>query len=93
MLGLSSISELPISSSIFDPNVSINVTGNPLTLSIGAATTLAGALVNVTGNSLTAATGSVVINAAANVTVAGSGTHVIFGTEVYSHFSGFKISS
>ena len=24
---------------------------------------------------------------------AGSGTHVIFGTEVYSHFSGFKISS
>jgi len=24
---------------------------------------------------------------------AGSGTHVVFGTEVYSHFSGFKISS
>ena len=43
MLGLSSISELPISSSIFDPNVSINVTGNPLTLSIGSATSLAGA--------------------------------------------------
>jgi len=42
MLGFSSISELPISSSIFDPNVTINVTGSPLTLSIGAATTLAG---------------------------------------------------
>ena len=24
---------------------------------------------------------------------AGSGTHVVFGTETYSHFSGFKISS
>ena len=39
MLGLSSISELPISSSIFDPNVSVVVTGNPLTLSIGSDTT------------------------------------------------------
>ena len=72
MLGLSAISELPISSSIFDPNVSVSVTGNPLTLSIGAASTLAGALVNVTGSPLTAATGNVVINAAANVTVTGS---------------------
>ena len=71
MLGHSSISATPIATSIFDPNVSINVTGNPLTVAVGAASTLAGALVNVTGNPLTTATGNVVINAAANVTVAG----------------------
>ena len=54
MLGLTSISGAPISTSFFNPNVTVNVTGNALTLSIGSSTALAGALVNQSGNPLTA---------------------------------------
>jgi len=68
MLGLTSISGAPISTSFFNPNVTINVTANPLTLSIGSATPLAGALVQPTGSPLTLGFGSLTIAAAANVT-------------------------
>jgi len=50
MLGLTSISGAPIATSFFNPNVTINVTGSPLTLSIGSSSALAGALVTPSGS-------------------------------------------
>jgi hypothetical protein len=58
MLGLTSISGAPISTSFFNPNVTINVTGSPLTLSIGSSSALAGAFVTPTGSPLTLGIGS-----------------------------------
>ena len=48
MLGLTSISGAPISTSFFNPNVLINVTGNALTIGVvtAIATTNADALVS-----------------------------------------------
>jgi hypothetical protein len=50
MLGHSSISANAIATSIFDPNVNVTVSGNALTVSVGTATALAGAVFEVTGN-------------------------------------------
>ena len=50
MLGHNAISATPIATSVFDPNVIINVTGSPLTLSVGQSSALAGAFVTPTGN-------------------------------------------
>ena len=71
MLGHSSISATPIATSLFDPNVSINVSGNALTVSVGAATALAGSVFEVTGNALTINTGSVTIEADAIINPGG----------------------
>ena len=68
MLGLTSISGAPLSTSFFNPNVTVNVTGNALTLSIGSSSALAGAFVTPSGNPLTLGFGSISIAAAANVT-------------------------
>ena len=68
MLGLTSISGAPISTSFFNPNVTVNVTGNALTLAIGSSSALAGALVQPTGSPLTLGFGSLTISGAANVT-------------------------
>jgi len=58
MLGLTSLSGAPISTSFFNPNVTINVTGSPLTLSIGSSSALAGAFVTPSGSPLTLVFGS-----------------------------------
>ena len=52
MLGFNAISEQPIATEIFEGNVTIGVTANELTLSIGQSTVLIGALVPVTGEEL-----------------------------------------
>jgi len=41
MLGLTSISGAPIATSFFNPNITVNVTGSPLTLSVGQSSALA----------------------------------------------------
>ena len=85
MLGHTSISAAPISTSFFNPNVTVNVTGSltisgaanvtptatPFTLGVGTVTVTAAANVSVTGNALTIGTGSVTITAAANVSPTG----------------------
>ena len=71
MLGHSSISAVPIATSIFDPNVNVTVSGNALTVSVGAAQALAGSVFEVTGNALTINAGTVTIEADANVTPGG----------------------
>ena len=68
MLGLTSISGAPISTSFFNPNVTVNVTGNALTLSIGSSSALAGAFVTPSGSPLTLGFGSLTISGGANVT-------------------------
>jgi hypothetical protein len=68
MLGLTSISGAPLSTSFFNPNVTVNVTANALTLAIGSSSALAGAFVQPTGSPLTLGFGSLTIAAAANVT-------------------------
>ena len=62
MLGLTSISGAPISTSFFNPNVTVNVTGNALTLAIGSSSALAGAFVQPTGSPLTLGFGSLTIS-------------------------------
>jgi hypothetical protein len=68
MLGHTSISATPIATSFFNPNVTVNVTGNQLTLAIGSSSALAGAFVTPSGNPLTLGFGSISVTAAANVT-------------------------
>ena len=83
MLGLTTLSGAPISTSFFSPNVLVNVTGNQLAISIGTAiaTTNADALpsgsrvslgagtVTVTGTALVNPTGSQVTLGIGNSTV------------------------
>ena len=71
MLGHSSISANAIATSIFDPNVNVTVSGNALTVSVGAASALAGSVFEVTGNALTINAGTVTIEADANVSPGG----------------------
>ena len=71
MLGHSSISATPIATSLFNPNVSINVSGNALTVSVGAASALAGSVFEVTGTALTNNTGSVTVEADAIINPGG----------------------
>ena len=73
MLGHSSISATPIATSLFNPNVTVNVTGNALTLAVGSSSALAGAFVQPSGSPLTLGFGSLTISGAANVTPTGSG--------------------
>ena len=68
MLGLTSISGAPLSTSFFNPNVTVNVTGNALTLAVGSSSALAGAFVEPSGNALTLGFGSLTISGAANIT-------------------------
>ena len=72
-LGFDAISALPISASGNEGNVIINVTGNALTLSVGA-TTAAGQAANVIIGSdpLTLASGLVTLTADANVNITAS---------------------
>ena len=63
MLGFSSISEQPIATEDFSGNVTIGVTANQLTLSIGSSTILSGALVQPTGEGLTVGFGALTITA------------------------------
>ena len=72
-LGFDAISALPISASGNEGNVIINVTGNALTLSLGA-TTATGSSANVIVGSdpLTLASGLVTLTADANVNITAS---------------------
>ena len=85
MLGHNSISATPIATSIFDPNVTVNVTCNALTLSIGQSSALAGAFITPTGNPLTLGFGSLTIAAAANVTP--TPTPLTLGAVSYTHLT------
>ena len=62
MLGLTSISGAPISTSFFNPNVTVNVTANQLTLGIGSSSALAGAFVTPSGNPLTLGFGAITVS-------------------------------
>jgi len=57
MLGLTTLSGAPISTSFFNPNVIINVSGNALSIGIGTATATTNATANPSGSQVTLGTG------------------------------------
>ena len=72
-LGFDAISALPFAASGNEGNVTINITGNALTLSVGASTATGDAAdIFPNGNPLTLASGLVTLTANANVNVSAS---------------------
>ena len=72
-LGFDAIAALPFAASGNEGNVTINVTGNALTLSVGASTATGDAAdIFPPGNPLTLASGSVTLTANANVNITAS---------------------
>ena len=79
-LGFDAISALPFATSGPDTDVSIAVTGNSLTITIGSVGIIADAVTeNLTANQLALGTGTLTITADANHTVTGSAVSLGIG--------------
>ena len=82
-LGFDAISALPFATSGPDSDVSVAVTGNSLTITIGSVGIIADAVTeNLTANPLALGTGSLTITADANHTLTGSAVSLGLGTIV-----------
>ena len=82
-LGFDAISALPFATSGPDSDVSIAVTGNSLTITIGSVGIIADAVTeNLTPNQVTLGTGTLTITADANHTLTGSAVSLGLGTIV-----------
>ena len=82
-LGFDAISALPFATSGPDSDVSVAVTGNSLTITIGSVGIIADAVTeNLTPNQVTLGTGSLTITADANHTLTGSAVSLGLGTIV-----------
>ena len=85
LLGFASFAERPFSTVDDDNNVTIQVTGNSLEISIGAVNIIAGTIVEIPNpNRLTLGTGTVTITGDANFAVTGNATTLSVGTVVAS---------
>ena len=85
LFGFASFAERPFSTVDDDNNVTIQVTGNTLQLSIGNVNIIAGTVVEIPNpNRLILGTGSVTITADANFSVTGNATTLSVGTVVAS---------
>ena len=82
-LGFDAISALPFATSGPDSDVSVAVTGNSLTITIGSIGVIADAVTeNLTANQVTLGTGTLTIKADANHTLTGSAVSLGLGTFV-----------
>ena len=82
-LGFDAISALPFATSGPDGDVSVAVTGNSLTITIGSVGIIADAVTeNLTPNQVTLGTGTLTITADANHTLTGSAVSLGLGTFV-----------
>ena len=82
-LGFDAISALPFATSGPDSDVSVAVTGNSLTITIGSVGIIADAVTeNLTANQLALGTGTITITADANHTLTGSAVSLGLGTIV-----------
>ena len=85
LFGFASFAERPFSTVDDDNNVTIQVTGNALEISIGNVNIIAGTIVEIPNpNRLTLGTGTVTISADANLSVTGNATTLSVGTVVAS---------
>jgi len=85
LFGFASFAERPFSTVDDDNNVTIQVTGNTLQLSLGNVNIIAGTVVEIPNpNRLILGTGSVTITADANLSVTGNATTLSVGTVVAS---------
>jgi len=85
LLGFASFAERPFSTVDDDNDVTIQVTGNTLQLSIGNINVIAGTVVEIPNpNRLTLGTGAITITADANLSVTGNATALSVGTVVAS---------
>ena len=85
LFGFASFAELPFSTVGDDNNVTIQVTGNTLQLSIGDINIIAGTIVEIPNpNRLTLGTGAITISGSASVAVTGNATTLSVGTVVAS---------
>ena len=85
LLGFASFAERPFSTVDDDNDVTIQVTGNALQISIGAVNIIAGTIVEIPNpNRLTLGTGAITITADANLSVTGNATTLSVGTVVAS---------
>ena len=85
LLGFASFAERPFSTVDDDNNVTIQVTGNTLQLSIGNVNIIAGTIVEIPNpNRLTLGTGAVTISGSAAFAVTGNATTLSVGTVVAS---------
>jgi len=83
LFGFASFAELPFSTVGDDNNVTIQVTGNTLQLSIGDINIVAGTIVEIPNpNRLTLGVGTVTITADANISVTGNATSISIGTPI-----------
>ena len=83
LFGFASFAERPFSTVDDDNDVTIQVTKNELTISIGNAGIIANSDVeNVSGNRVTLGTGTVTLTADANFSVTGNATSLSVGTVV-----------
>jgi len=84
MLGLTTLSGAPISTSFFNPNVLVNVTGNQLSISVGTAIATTNADALPSGSRVTLGTGTVTVTGTAVVNPTGSQVSLGIGTVVVS---------
>jgi len=85
LFGFASFAERPFSTVDDDNNVTIQVTGNTLQLSIGNVNIIAGTIVEIPNpNRLTLGTGAITISGSASVAVTGNATTLSVGTVVAS---------
>ena len=85
LLGFASFAERPFSTVDDDNNVTIQVTGNALQISIGNVNVIAGTIVEIPNpNRLTLGTGTVTISGSAAFAVTGNATTLSVGTVVAS---------
>ena len=83
LLGFASFAERPFSTVDDDNDVTIQVTGNTLQISIGNINVIAGTVVEIPNpNRLTLGTGTVTISADANLSVTGNATTLSIGTAI-----------
>jgi hypothetical protein len=81
LFGFASFAERPFSTVDDDNNVTIQVTGNTLSISIGSVGIIADSIVEIPDpNRLTLGTGTVTITADANFSVTGNATALSIGT-------------
>ena len=85
LFGFASFAERPFSTVDDDNNVTIQVTGNTLEISIGNVNIIAGTIVEIPNpNRLTLGTGAITISGSASVAVTGNATTLSVGTVVAS---------
>ena len=85
LFGFASFAERPFSTVDDDNDVTIQVTGNALQISIGNINVIAGTIVEIPNpNRLTLGTGAITISGSASVAVTGNATTLSVGTVVAS---------